>query len=319
MKTQASWNRWLLALLGLATLAGNLGCGSLSPPVARTVSGVTTEGRFIEPDAYALYSVAALREARGQWREALELYERALEVDSDGPEIRTRIAAVACKLRQHELADGAFAAALRQDDEYGPGWFELAQCRKARSDWAGAESAARRALELDPARHEVSLLLAELLEQRGDRAGAWRLRDALATHASQSLAVQRLLLSAAQRTGDKARAERAERALGALTRQRGDLPAQRGVSGALEALARGDVTTARREAERVLGADPGNGDALVIALSAADLEQDHVAITRLLARAAEPGKPASPAVLGALEALLARRISAQAGRLVREQ
>ncbi|HKY39578.1 MAG TPA: hypothetical protein VJN18_26750 [Polyangiaceae bacterium] len=319
MKNQACRNRSSLLLLGLATLAFNLACGVLSPPVARTVDGVTTEGRFIEPDAYALYSVAALREARGQWREALELYQRALEVDSDGPEIRTRIAAVACKLRQHQLADGAFSAALREDDAYGPGWFELAQCRKARSDWAGAESAAQRALELDPERHEASLLLAELLEQRGDRASAWRLRDALATHAPQSLAVQRALLSAAQRAADKARAERAERALAGLSRRRGDLPAQRGVRGALDAMARGNVTTARREAELVLGADPGNGDALVIALSAADLEQDHAAFARLLARAAEPGKPASPAVLGALEALLARRISAQAGRLVREQ
>jgi len=313
------WKRSLSALLGLGMAASNLSCGALSPPVARTVNGVTSEGRFIEPDAYALYSVAALREARGQWREALVLYERALEVDSDGPEIRTRIAAVACKLRQHKLADGAFASALRKDDEYGPGWFELAQCRRARGDLAGAESAALRALELDPERPEASLILAEILEQRGDRAGAWRLRDALATHASQSPAVQRQLLSAALRTGDKARADRAERALLGVNQRQASLPAQRGVSGALEALARGDVTTARREAELVLGADPGNGDALVIALSAADLEQDHAAFALLLARAGEPGRPASPAVLGALEALLARRISAQAGRLVREQ
>jgi tetratricopeptide (TPR) repeat protein len=319
VKTAFFWKRSLSALFGFGMAVGNLGCGALSPPVARTVNGVTSEGRFIEPDAYALYSVAALREARGQWREALALYERALEVDSEGPEIRTRIAAVACKLRQHKLADGAFTAALRKDDEYGPGWFELAQCRRARGDLAGAESAALRALELDPERHETSLILAEILEQRGDRAGAWRLRDALATHAAQSLTVQRQLLSAALRAGDKARAERAQRSLSGLNQRQASFPAPRGVKGALEALARGDVTTARREAELVLGADPGNGDALVIALSAADLEQDHAAFARLLARAAEPGKPASPAVLDALEALLVRRVSAQAGRLVREQ
>jgi tetratricopeptide (TPR) repeat protein len=319
VKIAFSWNRALGVLLGLGAAASNLACGALSPPVARTVDGVTTEGRFIEPDAYALYSIAALREARGQWREALQLYERALDVDSEGPEIRTRIAAVACKLRQHQLADQTFAAALRQDDEYGPGWFELAQCRRARGDLAGAESAALRALELDPERHETSLILAEILEQRGDRAGAWRVRDALGTHAAQSLTVQRQLLSAALRAGDKARAERAQRSLLGVNQRQASLPAPRGVSSALEALARGDVTTARREAELVLGADPGNGDALVIALSAADLEQDHAAFARLLARAGEPGKPASPAVLNALEALLARRVSAQAGRLVREQ
>jgi tetratricopeptide (TPR) repeat protein len=312
------WKRSLAALLGLATAAGSLACSALSPPVARTVGGVTTEGRFIEPDAYALYAVAALREARGQWREALELYQRALEVDSDGPEIRTRIAAVACKLRQKSLANRTFVAALARDTGYAPAWFELAQCRKLRGELPGAQSAALRALELDPERHETSLLAADLAEQRGDKASAWRLRDALATHAPQSLMVQRRILTAALRGGEKARADRAQRALSGLDQHSGP-PLLRGVSGALEALTRGDVATARREAELVLGADPGNGDALVIALSAADLEQDHAGFARLLAHSSEPGKPASPALLDALEALLTRKISAQAGRLVREQ
>jgi len=319
VKSALSWKRALSALLGLATAVSTLACGPLSPPVARTVGGVTTEGRFIEPGAYALYAVAALREARGQWREALDLYRRALDVDPDGPEIRTRIAAVACKLRQKALADRAFSAALSRDDEYAPAWFELAQCRKLRGELPGAESAALRALELDPGRHEASLLAAELAEQRGDRASAWRLRDALATHAPESLVVQRRILTAALRAGDKARAERAQLALAGGDQHRASLPAARGIGGALEALARGDVTTARREAELVLGADPSNGDALVIALSAADLEQDHAGFARLLALSSEPGRPASPAVLGALEALLSRRVSAQAGRLVREQ
>ena len=44
---------WLLtALLG--------SCAAFESPVARTVDGVTTEGRFIEPDAYALYALGAL-------------------------------------------------------------------------------------------------------------------------------------------------------------------------------------------------------------------------------------------------------------------
>jgi hypothetical protein len=91
------------------------------------------------------------------------------------------------------------------------------------------------------------------------------------------------------------------------------------VAQALEALARGDVAEARRQAEQVLGADPSNGDALVLALSTADLQQDHAGFARLLHGSSEPGRPASPAVLEALEALLARRVSAQAAQLLKPQ
>src|SRR6185503_18011751 len=129
-------------VLGLLAL-GVLGCNVLTPPVARTVGGVTTEGRFIEPDAYALYAQAALREARGQWSDALATYQRALEIDDHGPELRTRIGAVACRLREDALADRSFAEAQRLDSDYGPLWFELAQCRKARGALAAAQSAAQ--------------------------------------------------------------------------------------------------------------------------------------------------------------------------------
>ncbi|HEY6081297.1 MAG TPA: tetratricopeptide repeat protein, partial [Polyangiaceae bacterium] len=192
-------------ILGVGSL---LACNVLSPPVSRTVDGVTTEGRFIEPDAYAIYAVAALREARGQWREALELYEHAFDIDDRGPEIRTRIGAVACKLREERRADRAFSAAQEADPEYGPLWYELALCHKARGKLADAERAALAAVRLDPERFEASLLAAELAALRGDVAAAWRLRDALATHAPRSLSVQRALLDAARRAGDQPRITR---------------------------------------------------------------------------------------------------------------
>lgn len=302
-------------VLGLCAL----GCNVLEPPVVRSVDGVVTEGRFIEPDAYALYAVAALREARGQWSEALKTYQRALDIDGHGPEIKTRIGAVACKLRQNALADKAFSAAARSDADYGPLWFELSLCKKARGDLSGALSAALEAVRLDPERYEASLLAADVAERRGDRALAWQLRDALGTHAQGSLVVQRALLAAARSSGDLPRAARAEAALSSLPAAGGSAPAGSGVARALAALEHGDVTTAEREAAALLGAEPGNGDALVIALSVADLEQDHAAFNALLEQAAEPGTPASPAVLSALAALLSRRVSAQAAQLVRPQ
>jgi tetratricopeptide (TPR) repeat protein len=290
----------------------------LEPTVVRSVDGVATEGRFIDESAYALYAVAASREARGQWAEALDLYQRAAEIDSRGPELRTRIGAVACKLRQHDLADRAFGAALRADQGYGPLWFELAQCHKSRGDTQAALRAALEALRLDPERIETTLLAAEAAEQLGDHASAWRLRDALVTHAPDSLRAQQAMLSAATRAKDAARVERARRELAEL-RRGVDAPEQHGLPRALHALERGDVATAARLAEQLLGADPSNGDALVIALCAADLNEDHALFDRLLAGARDPGSAVSPQVIGILGSLLARRVSLQAARLLRSQ
>lgn len=300
-------------------LALALGCSALQPSVTRQVGGVTSEGRFIEPDAYALYAVATLREARGQWSEALELYERALDIDGRGPELKTRIGAVACRLHQDKRADRAFAAAARAAADYGPLWYELAQCRKTRAELPGALRAALEAVRLDPERYEASLLAAELAELSGNQALAWQLRDGLATHAPDAPAVQRGLLAAALRNHDPARAARARAALSQLEARSGSSQSPRGTPRAIAALARGDISEAKREAETLLGADPSNGDALVIALTAADLEQDNAAFNALLERSADAATPISPELRGALAALLARRVSAEAARLVGSQ
>jgi hypothetical protein len=118
-----------------------------------------------------------------------------------------------------------------------------------------------------------------------------------------------------------ARGARAQAALTRLEARSGATPASFGIARAIGALATGDVTTAKHEAENLLGADPTNGDALVIALVVADLEQDHATFNALLAGAAnsDSGTPASPELLGTLGALLGRRVSAQAAQLVRPQ
>lgn len=306
--------RYATANLVLVLLS--MGCSVLEPPVTRMVDGATTDGRFIEPDAYALYAVAALREARGQWREALTLYQRAFEIDGRGPELRTRIGAVACKLRETALADRAFAAAERSAPDYGPFWYELAQCKKARGDVAAALVAAKNAVTFDPERIEASLLAADLAEQNGNRELAWELRDALLTHAAESPVVMRSVIAAAKHAGDGARAARAQEALDRLAARAGRAESGVSVESALTALRAGDVSAAKRCAEQLLGADPSNGDALVLALAVADLEQDHAEFARLLAESSQPGKPASPELLDTLSALLSRRVSAQAAQLL---
>ena len=63
---------------------------------------------------------------------------RAFDIDDRGPEIRTRIGAVACKLRDERHADQAFSAAQAADPDYGPLWYELALCHKSRGKLAEA-------------------------------------------------------------------------------------------------------------------------------------------------------------------------------------
>ena len=302
--------------LPLVALALSLGCGVLQPPVARTVDGVTTEGRFIEPEAYALYAVGALQEARGEWANAQVTYQRALELDGRGPELRTRIGALACKLRQDALADRAFADAADAGADYAPLWFELAACRRFRGALGQAQTASLEAVRLDPERVEASLLAADIADDRRDPALAWRLRDALATHAPDSPRVWRALHQAAVEHADAPRTLRAEAELERLARRRGDAPPPRGVPLALQALRRGDLPTAKREASLLLGADPGNGDALVLALAVADLEQNRESFDALLSRTSANGTPASPELVEALAALLSRRVSAEAGLLL---
>lgn len=301
------------AWLGLGLALGALGCNVLTPPVARTVNGVTTEGRFIEPDAYALYAQAALREARGQWSDALATYERALEIDGRGPELRTRIGALACRLRQDALADRAFAEAERLDPEYGPLWFELSQCHRARGALEAAQDAALKAVRLDPERYEATLLAADMSEQRGNTQLAWQLRDALLTHAPRSIQALRAIAAAAARSSDPGRKARVTEALAALERQP-TTSAAPGTDGALRALTQGNLPAAKQAAARLLGADPSNGDALIVALCVADLEQDHAGFDALLASATDPTTLPSAQALKVLASLLGRRVSATAGR-----
>jgi tetratricopeptide (TPR) repeat protein len=295
-----------------------LGCGVLEPRVARQVDGVTREGRFIEPRAYALYAMAAVHEARAEWAQALELYRQALEADPRGPEIRTRIGAVACRVPGRgfaKLSADALREALEEDAEYAPAWFELASCLRRQRRLEQALLAAREALRLDPERHRTSLLFADLLEERGDAAAAWRVRDALATHARHSIEVQRALADAARRGRMPARLLRAESALRELTLAPLATHAS-SLALALEALRQGKLGRARELAKLLLENDTSNGDALIVALVTADLAQDQAEFSRLLESAQHGGAPASPATLKLLAELVSRRVSASAAALL---
>jgi len=132
-----------------------LGCNVLEP---RSCAASTASSRkaFHRARRYALYAVAALREARGQWTEALTLYQRALDIDGRGPEIKTRIGAVPANCVKMPspirlLRRPRAAARLR------PALVRAGAMQESARRPERAQSAALEAVRLDPERYETSL------------------------------------------------------------------------------------------------------------------------------------------------------------------
>ena len=189
--------RRLLAAGGLLLAAS---CGG-GPLVERAYDGHVVDGHAIESEAYAAFLSGAIAEAAGSGREALLWYERAAQLDADGPEIWTRVGAVRCSLRPSDAqADAAFARALALDAGYAGVWVAKARCATARSDPRATLDAARRAADLDPSADGANALLSHashagqgehdaatrdaliaLTATAQDRIAAW---DALASWAS---------------------------------------------------------------------------------------------------------------------------------------
>jgi hypothetical protein len=181
-----------IASLFLGALASGCAGGA---SVERAYDGHVVQGRSIEPEAYAAFLNGAIAEASGDPRAALRAYERAARLDSDGPEIWTRVAAVRCASNPSDPhADDAFTRALALDERYAGAWAAKARCLLNRRDEAGALVAAHRAAELDPSADGAHVVLARsaghdpatrsaliaLTETASDRVAAW---DALASWA----------------------------------------------------------------------------------------------------------------------------------------
>jgi hypothetical protein len=134
---------------------------------------------------------------------------------------------------------------------------------------------------------------------------AWRWLEARLLLEPGSRGAQTLLLEAAERERDAARAERSRRALAAapLGRPRTERPL---------ALASVAPPRALVLSERRLAADPEDTDAWTAGLVAADLVGDEERFRKILAELGEMPLPLTPAALELLTELVARRCGPEA-------
>ncbi len=155
---RAAWCAVSVAALGAS------GCGSVGH-VVRVVDGRTVEGRFVEPEAYALFLRGSIAEANGALDDAIRAYEAVAHLDAADPEVFARIARARCARDAHDpAARVALDRALALDGEYGPAWDAVAAC-------GGGAGPRARAAHAEPRDVHIQVAFARALE-RSSRAGA---------------------------------------------------------------------------------------------------------------------------------------------------
>jgi tetratricopeptide (TPR) repeat protein len=274
--------------------------------VTRVVDGQTLEGRSIPAEAYAAYAKAELLAARGDRKHALEHYAYAIDRDPRSPELIARYGEVSCEEAPGEGALARFERALALDPEYAPAFLGRARCLSRLGRTAEALAAAERAAALDPMSFATTREVARLLFVLGRPDDAWVWLEARLLLEPDSRAAHALVLEAAERERDPARAERARRALRVVT----DSP--RANERPL-ALAFASPHRALELAERRLAADPEDTDAWIAGLVAADLVGDEARFRKILGELGETPLPVTPVVLELLAELVARRCGPEAG------
>lgn len=309
MFERAGLRRWLRPLGSHARwcclVATLLGIACTTPSATqRVVAGRTLEGRYITPEAYAAVLRAELLVAQGHTQQAYTAYQEALEVAGYSADAWTRLGALGCQMKLPDYEE-AFAKAEARDSSYEPLWRARSECALTQGDPSLALRAAERATAIDPSQAHNSELAAQSLS---------RLKQAVAAARWQRAYQLLELRDATHATSTTLHGDTAEAALDAALRA-GDLPrARRHALGlrmdpsalALHALQLGQAQMALEQAQLVLGANPLDADARVVALCAADLLRDN---SRFRAFLVTPLKSEAlrPAAAAELDRLLSRR------------
>jgi len=117
-----------------------LACGGGGGRVTRVIDGRVVVGRFVTPEAYALFLRGAIAEGSGALHEAIAAYEAVAKVDDKDPEVFARIARARCARDPGDAkAKEALERAFALDADYGPAFAAAAAC----GDTGAAERAAR--------------------------------------------------------------------------------------------------------------------------------------------------------------------------------
>jgi tetratricopeptide (TPR) repeat protein len=337
------------ALALFAACAALSACAG-SERVTRVAGGFREEGRYIDTQSYSAFMGGVIAEASGRYADARLFYQQALDDDADSPEIQARIGAVSCKLAvrgaraELRAAERAFDEALELDSSFAPAYYERAVCARARGRREQALRDAKRAVKYDSTPVAYTRLVSELLFESGRASEAWAWLDALVVRTPDWAEAWSAYRSAAERTSDAVRLRRAlanqirlgapeprpeasdTEAIDALLLL-GDLPAARIAAKArhwrsselaLRSVEIGALEVGYEQAMLVLGADPGDADAWIAALAAAEDQRLPERFEAALVALDPRPLPPSARAVTLLESLLARRVGADAARALRQ-
>jgi tetratricopeptide (TPR) repeat protein len=290
--------------------------------VTRVADGEVQQGREIQAEAYASYLRAATFEATGDRKQALDEFERALDADPGSPEILTRVAELECGASPRlppisaavpaaaaERALLHFSRALDEAPRYAPAWLGRAVCLESQGRRREALAMATRAAALDPLRPESTRVMVRLLIalERREEAARW-------------LSAYRVLVPAPldpePPTGDTGVGTERASTSRSLERAFSDRDLAAARAAALElgmsrsALALAAATAAPElaieQALAILAADPTDTDALIAALTAADLLGDTAHFDQALKLFGGEPLPPSPRAKELFAEVLAR-------------
>jgi len=296
---------WRTCWLGL--LATCVACAEGSSGVTRMANGVRYEGRFVNPEAYADYTIGVEHEARGEFAKAVTWYLEARAEDPESPEIWARIAAAQCfgaePQRGPSVAARAFENGIRLDPRYYGNYFERARCEERARNFDSGLSDATAAVARRPGDEPANLLVARILQALGRTADARAWLEAFESYRNASPAMSRALDIARKPSTTTPQAAEENPALLAPAR-----------SVAFAELRQGKLELARQHAEIELGADPTNSDAWIATLVACDALRDNVCFEGALGSLKSPSIAPSETGLAFLSELLARRAGATISR-----
>ncbi len=307
-------SRWATRLACCAVLGVCSACTEGSNGVTRMANGVRYEGRFITPEAYADYTIGIEHETRGEYEKALIWYLQARSEDPESPEIWARIGAAQCSGVAAQAGPGraarAFENGIRLDSDYYGNYFERARCEERARDFSRGLRDATVAVARRPGDEPANLLVARLLQALGRNADARLWLEAFDSFREASPAMKRALEAARKPSAANASSRAADRAVAPL-----NTAGQAAVrSAAFAELRAGELTSAKKQAEAELGADPTNSDAWVAALVACDALRDSTCFDGALTALRAPSLPLSETALVFLSDLLARRTGATINR-----
>jgi tetratricopeptide (TPR) repeat protein len=136
-----------------------------------------------------LFEEALAREDERRWREAAELYRRALEQEPDDPVLHFNLGNVLFAMREHSAAADCYQAAVKLDPSYAEAWNNLGNALAELNRWSQAIEAFETALAKSPGYPEAHFNLAETHFALGQADAArhhWR--ECLENHPSEPIA-----------------------------------------------------------------------------------------------------------------------------------